>query len=441
MTTLTSAQLDKIADCIFILRDRKTTRLKRPVTLQTFAFENAMDPIASDANLKDVGFGIIDFTGNKTSPNIRLVNGGEPFRIGSTAKIAMMLAAVQLRTDVRNILGLSPQIITTPAEFDALYANKALWKKGKAPASNKGDRIAAVPPQISKIFDFTKTKVDFAGPDPDTQHLPANHDKAPDKLGGSELAWDRDPPLSFSERFWLTGLISDNVAATTCISEIGVPYMKAVQRAYGLAEHPDGGMHLLTSAEYETIPATKKAPTDPPLPRKLTDPEMIDVDDKWLVKSTGRYDDKRSWVPGSAAALTAYMLALINDGLAIPNTPGATGVNACTTIRNNMADGGIHGIPSYLIGTTLHGIKSLANVTRQFNKIGILQHEIGAELEILSEFVYVETEEKTAPAAGHRNKMQYAIVVAGMRATDPGMGAIAKAHLLAEKVHKALRTL
>ena len=142
MATPTSAQLDKIADCIVILRDRKTTRLKRPVTLQTFAFENAMDPIASDTNLKDVGFGIIDFTGNKTSPNIRLVNGGEPFRIGSTAKIAMMLAAVQLRTDVRNILGLSPQIVTTPAEFDALYANATLWTKGKAPASNKGNRIA-----------------------------------------------------------------------------------------------------------------------------------------------------------------------------------------------------------------------------------------------------------------------------------------------------------
>ena len=440
MATPTSAQLDKIADCIVILRDRKTTRLKRPVTLQTFAFENAMDPIASDTNLKDVGFGIIDFTGNKTSPNIRLVNGGEPFRIGSTAKIAMMLAAVQLRTDVRNILGLSPQIVTTPAEFDALYANATLWTKGKAPASNKGNRIAAVPPLISKIFDFTKSPVNFAGPDPDTQHLPANHNKAADKLGGHELAWNADPPLSFAERYWLTGLMSDNVAATTCISEIGVPYMKAVQRAYGLAEHPDGGMHLLTSAEFETIPPKKDKATDPPLPRKLTDPEMIDVDDRWKVVSTGRYDDKRSWVPGSAAALAAYMIALINDGLAIPNTAGATGIDACTTIRNNLADGGTHSIPSYLVGNASHGIKSLANVTKQFNKIGILQNSLGAEQDILSEFVYVETEEKTAPPAGKRNKMQYAIVVAGMRET-PSMGAIAKAHLLAEKVHKALLTL
>ena len=199
-------------------------------------------------------------------------------------------------------------------------------------------------------------------------------------------------------------------------------------------------MHLLTSAEYETIPPKKEKTTDPPLPRKLTDPEMIDVDDRWKT-GPGRYDDKRSWVPGSAAALAAYMIAMINDGLAIPNTPGATGVDACTTIRNNLADGGNHGIPSYLIGNATHGIKSLATVTRQLNKIGILQQDLGAEMDIISEFLYVETEQHPAPAAGHRNKMQYAIVVAGMRSSDPGLGAIAKAHLLAEKVHSALLKL
>ena len=438
MTTLTSAQLDKIADCIFILRDRKLTRLKKPVTLQTLAFELAMDPIAADADFKDVGIGIIDFTGNKTSPNVRLILGDEPFRVGSTTKIAMMLAAVQLRTDIRNILALSPQIITTAAEFDALYANSALWKKGKAPASNNGKRIAAVPPLISKIFDFTKSPVDFAGPDPDTQHLPANHDKAFNKLGG-ESAWDSDPPLSFAERFWMTGLMSDNVAATTCISEIGVPYLKAVMRAYGLFDHPDGGMHLLTSAEYETIPAKKNKSTDPPLPRKLTDAEFPEVDDKWLA-SSGRYDDKRSWVPGSAAALAAYMIALINDGFAIPNKAGATGAEACTTIRNNLADGGNHSIESYVIGNSTSGIKKVARITKQFNKIGLLQHDLGAEFDIVSEFVYVETLEKTAPPAGKRNAMQYAIVIAGMR-SDATNDIEAKTNRLAETVHKALSKL
>jgi hypothetical protein len=438
MTTLTSAQLDKIAACIFILGDRKTTRLKRPVTFQTLAFENAMDPIASDADFQKVGIGIIDFTGNKTSPNIRLIQGEKAFRIGSTTKIAMMLAAVQLRTDVRNILGLTPQIITTPAEFDALYANAALWKKGKAPRRNFADRIAKVPPLISKIFDFTKSPVDFAGPDPDTQHLPANHDKAFDKLHG-ESAWDSDPPLSFAEHFWMTGLMSDNVAATTCMSKIGVPYLKAVMRAYGLFEHPDGGMHLLTSAEYETIPTAKKKTTDPPLPRRLTDAEFPEVDDKWL-SSPGRYDDKRSWVTGSAAALTAYMIALVNDGFAIPNTPGATGAAACTTIRNNLADGGNHSIHSYVVGDSTSGIKKVARVTKQFNKIGLLQHDIGAEVDIISEFVYVETEEKIVPPAGKRNAMQYAIVVAGMR-SDASNDFDAKTNRLAETVHVALSKL
>jgi len=438
MTTLTSAQLDKIADCIFILRDRKTTQLKKPVTVPTSAFQKAMDPIAADADFKIIGIGIIDFTGNKASPNVRLIQGDEPFRVGSTTKIAMMLAAVQLRTDVRNILALSPQIISTAAEFDALYANSTLWTKGKAPRSNNGSRIAAVPPLFSKIFDFSKSPVDFAGPDVDSQHLPANHDKAFNKLG-RECAWDDNPPLSFAERFWMTGLMSDNVAATTCISEIGVPYLKAVMRAYGLFDHPDGGMHLLTSAEYETIPSNKKKSTDPDLPRRLTDAEFPAVDDNWLGRS-GKYDDKGSWVSGSAAALTAYMIALMNDNLAIPNTSGATGVDACTTIRNNLADGGNHSIESFIIGDSTGGIAKIAKVTKQLNKIGILQHFLGAEFDILSEFIYVETEEKTAPPAGKRNKMQYAIVVAGMR-SDATNNAVVKANRLGETVHKALLTL
>ena len=40
----------------------------------------------------------------------------------------------------------------------------------------------------------------------------------------------------------MAGLMSDNVAATTCISEIGVPYLKAVHARIRTFDHPDGGM-------------------------------------------------------------------------------------------------------------------------------------------------------------------------------------------------------
>ena len=71
------------------------------------------------------------------------------------------------------------------------------------------------------------------------------------------------------------------------------------------------------------------------------------------------------------------------------------------------------------------------------NKIGLLQHDLGAEFDIVSEFVYVETEEKTAPPAGKRNKLQYAIVIAGMR-SDATNDMEVKTNRLAETVHKAL---
>jgi len=437
MTTLTSAQLDKLADNIFITGDRAATRLPKPTPTGSTAFFTALDPIASNADLKDAGIGIIDFTGDPAHPSIWLNNEGKTFRIGSASKIAMMLAAVQLRLDVRNILGLPTKIISTPAEFDSVFADAALWRRGKAPKRELGQIAGtANAPQVSKIFDFTKSPIDFAGPDPDTQFQPANRDKAFNKLPASrELEWETNPPLSFSERYWLTGYRSDNVAATACVSEIGVPYIKAVQRAYGLSDHPSDGMHLLASAGYANIPR-KTTPPAPPPPRSLTHIETLQVEDFWLSDPgpPQKFDDKRSWVPGSAAALTAYMLALESNKLG--------DAAACKTIRNNLADGVGHAIRSFVIGDSHHGIASLTQVKAQHNKIGILKQSDGAKQPLLCEFVLVETEETTAPAAGHRSKMKYGVILAGLIATDPdGVSAVKGAQLLGETVHKALLKL
>jgi hypothetical protein len=436
MTTLTSAQLDKLAENIFIMGERSKTRLPQPVTRGSSAFITALDPIASNADLKDAGIGVIDFTATPADPDVWLNNENKIFRIGSASKIAMMLAAVQLRLDVRTILGLTPKIISTAAEFDAVFADSALWRRRKAPRGELSEIAgAANAPQISKIFDFTKTPIDFAGPKADDQHLTANRDKAFDKLAPShELDWTTDPPLSFSDRLWLTGYQSDNVAATTCVSEIGVSYVKAVQRAYGLSNHPSGGMHLL-GLLYANIPA-KNPPPAPPPPRRLTNIERLDVEDRWLsdLGPPKQFDDKRSWVAGSAAALTAYMIALVNNKLG--------NAAACTTILNNLADGKGHAIQSFLVGDSSHGIAKVAKVNSQLNKIGILKVSDGAKTPLLCEFVLVETEEKTAPPAGHRNKMKYAVIVTGLLATEPAGGTAVKAsQLLGELVHKALITL
>src|SRR5260370_1303741 len=127
-----------------------------------------------------------------------------PSLIGSTGKLGMMLAAVQLRLDIRQI-GLN--IISSPSDFDALFANPKLWEKAKPRPSKKEQiamqQIAKNPPLISKIFDFTKHPVDFAGPVPDKQIDDASKKKIVDKLAGEELSWNTTPPLTFSERLFL----------------------------------------------------------------------------------------------------------------------------------------------------------------------------------------------------------------------------------------------
>ena len=96
-------------------------------------------------------------------PAVWLHNENVSWRIGSTSKMAMMLAAVQLRLEVRQIMGLN--IISTPKEFDDLYGLTKLWKGSKVANASQ---IASQPPRVSTIFDFSKKPINFTGPDPDT---------------------------------------------------------------------------------------------------------------------------------------------------------------------------------------------------------------------------------------------------------------------------------
>jgi hypothetical protein len=442
MTTLSDAQLGQIADAILVARDRTATKLPTPTTTGPGPFTAALDSIATDADFTDAGIGVIDFTDDFLHPNVWVHNPAKPFRIGSASKIGMMLAAVQLRLDVRNVLGLN--IITAPGDFDSVFGNPKLWRKAKPPQTQM-QPIAATPPLISKIFDFTKTPVDFAGPDPDGRRdvngnpVAATQDAIVNSLPANrELPWATWSSPTFSERLWLTGCLSDNVAATACVSQIGVPFIKAVMRSYGLFD-PANGMSLFPSYGYDTIPSTSRAPAPAP-PRALTNVEPIPVTDYWWAPSTHGFTDQKSWVPGSAGALTAYMLALMEDTFADPGTAIAGGIVACETLRRNLADGGPYAIESFLVE---EGIKSAgAQVTKQTNKIGILQQRDGAKSALNCEFVYVETSQVTPPAHG-RNAMKYAVIAVGLisEAATGGLTAREKSAALGAAIHNALLTL
>ncbi|SRR6266508_2344111 len=435
MATLTDAQLTSIAERIFIMGDRTTTRLPKPANTGPAPFTTALDAIAADARFKDAGIGVIDFTEFPGKPPKVWLSkkADQPFRIGSASKIAVMLAAVQLRLDVRRILDL--HIISTADEFNALYADRKLWKKAKSPQSEM-QQIANSPPLVSEIFDFSKTPIDFDGPDPDKQTDAAHRKVIVDKLPADhELAWDLRPLFPFSERLWLTGSLSDNVAATACASEIGTPYIKAVQRAYGLADSANG-MHLLASGLYTSVPK-KTTPPSPPAPRPLAHVEPIPVNDAFFDASTRTFSDHLSWVPGSAAALTAFMLALIGDKFVEDPAVLVGGLAGCTTIRNNLADKLGPSIESFMADE----IGKITTIKKQINKIGILKRSDGAESPLLCEFLYLETKE--SHSAAHPDKeLKYAVVVTGLVTTSgAGHGAVAKGRALATAVHNALVAL
>jgi hypothetical protein len=441
MATLTDAELDRIVQVIFAAGDR-SQRLARPVASGSAAFKDALDPLATA--FPDPGIAVLDFTLDATQPDIWLYNEDKPFRIGSASKIAMMLAAVQLRQDVRRILDLSPQIITQPDEFDEVFRNPDLWAKAKGPVLEMKDIAGAdSAPLVSKILDFNKTPIDFDGPDPDQQTTSANRKKIVDKLPADhELRWSTSPALSFSERYWLTGCLSDNVAATWCISDLGPAYIKAVQRAYGLADHPSGGMHLLASGHHIDIPKSKTTASAPPPTRQLKHVEPIPVEDRWFDKKTGGFTDKKSWLPGSAAALAAYMIALMTNGFT--DSPGnASALAASRTIQRNLADKFRPSIASFMVdgpdGDGSDGIASISNIDRELNKIGILRRHDGSKTGLICEFVYLETSEPFAPA-GARDKMKYAVIVAGL-APAGGKESAERSAALGIAVHRALLTL
>jgi hypothetical protein len=84
-------------------------------------------------------------------------------------------------------------------------------------------------------------------------------------------------------------------------------------------------------------------------------------------------------------------------------------------------------------------------IKKEVNKIGILKKSDGAKAPILCEFVYLETQQVPKPPAPRRETMKYAVIAVGLidelDATPPGTGAVRKAKMLGEAVHKALLAL
>jgi hypothetical protein len=398
--TLSEAQYKTIMEKLLLFKS-PSPALSKPVNTddgsQPTHFATRIKPVANTPRFSALSFSVVDFTADRMKPRIFLHKEDVPWRMASAGKIAPLLAAAQLRDDVRNVKGTG--LVTSPADFDELFAT--IWSRSKDPLI-KGIAGVTRCPRVSTVINVGKTPPDFVGADV--------------ALNRSGLAlthlnsWAQVTDHTFRDRLWLMAAESDNLAATSCVSEVGVGYMKAVQRAYGLF-HDDKkrGMRMLLSSGYSGV--DQKAPVSKaagaPKYRKVVDSEF-----HWVTDAHGKGSDAHlSTQPATVAALTAYMIALIQDKL--PNKDG------CDAIKAHLADEQ----PDTQHGSLVRGVAQIAPVTKAHAKVGVL----GA---LRCEFAYMES-------AGFK----YAIVAQGLLPFRVG-GSVVKAEVqgneLAKAVHSAL---
>lgn len=391
---LSSSEIQQIVNVLFLLKSPAAATVPVPTnTTAADSLTTKLDPIGADPRFADIGIGVVDFTADVLAPKIWLHKEGVPWRVASTGKISILLAAVQLREDVRSVKALG--IISTPADFDELFS--IIWKQstdtGILQIAEKGSS-----PRISTIFDLTKTPPDFIGAD-----VALDRTKLSD-IGDKHLSWSKAPELTPWERLWLTGAQSDNVAATSCVSEIGVAYMKAVQRGYGLFDPPNG-MHLLLGAAYGGVSTKTPVQTGSTTKyRALRNKETNLVTDIFEKSN-------RSTQPGSAAALTAYMIALMQDKFA--------DADAGDTIRTHLADETDDTATSLIF----EGVGAVGNITKAHTKLGILGS-------LRCEFAFLEAD-----------GLKYAVLATGILPKKVGttkFSSVQQGQDLGKEIHQAL---
>jgi hypothetical protein len=423
---LTDTQLDEIAQRIYILRDPQVTRLPEPIsTTGSGSLADALSQFDVPSRFPDMGIGIAYFPNLQPpetepafqfrTPRIWLHNAAMPMRIASTAKVLLMLAAVQLREDVRAIQrwNRNANVLQGPADYDRLFAMPQLWKRATVANARQiaGSRHA---PRISTILRFDGAQAEFTGPVPGS----LDGDSIFARLSvGAMLSWEKVKDFGFSELLWLSGRMSDNIASTSCVSEIGVAYIKAVQRAYGLFSDAPSKLRMLLGGGFTDLdPTSRVSAGSMHTHRPLQHVEVQRVQDVFKDPKK-KYGDHESWVGGTAAALLAYLIALSQDRFAPSGADPYSGADACAAIR------------VFLNGTSplVTGVKVETTVMANYAKVGFL----GA---LAADFAYLETMDVVA---GSRFKLSaYGIVATNV----PRVG-VNGAIELGARVHRAMRDL
>lgn len=417
--SLSEADLNTITAQLFLFRDPNPLRLSTPVNTGS-NLAASMPAVAAKPAFADLSFGVVDFPPGFLTPEIWLHRGDVPWRMASTGKLALLLAAVQLRDDVRHVK--STGLVSGAADYDELFAT--IWRRSsitwvKDVATKNGS------PRISTIFDLSKTPIDFFGAKYDGAGAPEFKE---DKLSTQKLHehWSEEPDLTFWDRMWQVGTQSDNVAACTLGSEIGMAYVEAVQRAYGLFDLP--AMRMLLVAAYgnprKNTPVTRApgAPIYRPVLNGHGQSITSEFDPKKVVRSTQG---------ANVAALVAYLIALMQDKLV--SSIAADAEAACTLLRSCLADereAPLNSDGDRITTTSLivQGVQRVATVSKAHTKLGIGRTK--EDNGIRCEFAYIE-------ASGKR----YGVVAMGILPTTIGSSKLdvkERGRALGEAIHGAL---
>jgi hypothetical protein len=191
---------------------------------------------------------VVELTDNPNKPFYVGFHDQEEVPVWSVAKLLVMYAAYQLRHDLREVAAQSH----TTTQADLITEAKAQWVRAPEPIVKKivltdpDPRFAkAGPPNMQKIFDMVRNggswKIDFkrSGETPvDLEKVDRKTTKStPESLAIIDS-------LEFLERMWLMIGWSNDLAAATCVRDVGYPYMTALTSQSGLYNPITGGLWL-----------------------------------------------------------------------------------------------------------------------------------------------------------------------------------------------------
>ncbi|PWI17993.1 hypothetical protein DI272_30415 [Streptomyces sp. Act143] len=183
---------------------------------------------AVSEHLHDGPVAVVNLAG-PDSPAFAAIHGSRQTYVASIAKLAPLLAACQLRADLRRIAAANP-----PQSSAELFET----------ARQQWNCTAEHGPQLDDIFwvDFavSPVAVDFVDAHQDDEALNELDSKLADPTTRQE-GLERLRLLGFADRLRLMAAWSNNDAATAVIRVLGLPYVAAVVQDCGLYDVGDGG--------------------------------------------------------------------------------------------------------------------------------------------------------------------------------------------------------